>query len=563
MKKKLFALLLCLAMLTALFAGCGQNASTPEPASSTAESSASTPSEAPAAEVPVSAEEPPSTTEPAVENTISYPVANGETYTISVVMDSNLLDSVPGGDPANANGVKKMCEVTGINLDYTVFPMMSDNMTLMISSGDWTDIFCKIDENYANGLDGALEEDVIIDLEPYLAEYAPSYYNYVNTTENAWKDSTTDDGKVGAFYIFNQPGLSGFAIRQDWLKDANIDKVPETFDELETACLAVMDAHPELNRAIPSGSSFIAQGYESELMYGYGLNTINYEFYRQEDGKIGYAWTSDAARDYLEMTARWVSEGIYSKDEMLSADIATMGNDLYLGSALLKHNDAGMWGSEYLSMVEDPNFDLVPMNYPTITGKEPIRYVAGAASTSPYWSISSTCENVEPLISAIDWIFTEEGTIAMNFGEEGVSYTVDDAGNYHFTDLVLNNPDGVPQFMAAALYTGFEVPKVVMQEANDAKWVNQEQLDAQDFWRTQERMNDGARQGKLTVAENEALAGYTDIQTYLQEKLMAFALGDLEMNDANWNDFVSTIEDMGIQDYIDIYQAAQDRYDSK
>ena len=44
---------------------------------------------------------------------------------------------------------------------------------------------------------------------------------------------------------------------------------------------------------------------------------------------------------------------------------------------------------------------------------------------------------------------------------------------------------------------------------------------------------------------------------------MAFALGDLKMNDANWNDFVSTIEDMGIQEYIDIYQAAQDRYDSK
>lgn len=565
MKKKLFAMLLAAGMLLGLLAGCGGDAAsatasgTPETSAASAAEVPETPEEAPAS-VEESASETASAEEPAA--TINYPVGNGETYSVAVVMDSNLLEYVPEGDPANANGIAKMQEVTGIKLDYTVFPMMSDNMTLMIASGDWTDIIGKVSENYANGLDGALEEEVIIDLAPYLEEYAPDYYSYVMNTPNAWKDSSTDDGRVGGFFNFNQPGLSGFAIRQDWLKDAGIDKVPETFAELEDACLAVKNKHPELTRLFPMASSFIAQGYESEIMYGYGIETINNEFFRQEDGKIGYAWTTDAARDYLEMLARWTKAGIVSKDEMVSGDIATMGNDLYLGSALMKHNDAGMWGNEYLDMVEDPNFDLVPMNYPTVNKGDAIRFTAGLGAAADFWSISATCPDVETLIQAVNWLYTEEGTVAMNFGEEGVSYTIDD-GVYHYTDLVTNNPDGVPLFMATAIYTGFEVPKIVMQEANDAKWVNQQQFDAQDYWRTQDRNSDGARKGKLTTAESEALAGYTDIETYLQEKALAFAIGDTEITDESWSEFCNTIESMGIQTYIDIYQAAQDRYDAK
>lgn len=565
MKKKLFAMLLAAGMLLGLLAGCGGDAAsatasgTPETSAASAAEVPETPEEAPAS-VEESASETASAEEPAA--TINYPVGNGETYSVAVVMDSNLLEYVPEGDPAKANGIAKMQEVTGIKLDYTVFPMMSDNMTLMIASGDWTDIIGKVSENYANGLDGALEEEVIIDLAPYLEEYAPDYYSYVMNTPNAWKDSSTDDGRVGGFFNFNQPGLSGFAIRQDWLKDAGIDKVPETFAELEDACLAVKNKHPELTRLFPMASSFIAQGYESEIMYGYGIETINNEFFRQEDGKIGYAWTTDAARDYLEMLARWTKAGIVSKDEMVSGDIATMGNDLYLGSALMKHNDAGMWGNEYLDMVEDPNFDLVPMNYPTVNKGDAIRFTAGLGAAADFWSISATCPDVETLIQAVNWLYTEEGTVAMNFGEEGVSYTIDD-GVYHYTDLVTNNPDGVPLFMATAIYTGFEVPKIVMQEANDAKWVNQQQFDAQDYWRTQDRNSDGARKGKLTTAESEALAGYTDIETYLQEKALAFAIGDTEITDESWSEFCNTIESMGIQTYIDIYQAAQDRYDAK
>lgn len=567
MKKKSLALLLSLSMALGLLAGCGGSA---EHGASAAASS--TPSEAPEAtaaapapaqegsapEAAASAEEPVIT-----ESSIAYPVGEGDTFSIAIVMDTNYLDVLPEGDPANADGMKIMSEKTGVNLDYTVFPMMSDNMSLMIASGDWTDILLKLNENYSTGIVGALGDDVIMDLAPYVEEYAPDYYSYIQSSDFNRKGAYTDDGKMGAFANFGARGIEGYGIRKDWLDEAGIDAIPETYDELENAFLAIKDHHPELTRCMPMAASFIQQGYESLLSLGYGVDTINQPFFRNEDGKIAYAWTQDGAREYLTMIARWVDEGILNKDEMLTGDIADTMNDIYLGKSAVIHSDAGMWGDSYMNMVEDPNFEMVPMNEIVKNKGDAIRFLPTEQKVDPYWSISTTCENPELLMQAINWIYTKEGTEVMNFGVLDKTYTVDDEGDYHFTDLVLNNPDGVPVFMATSLYTGFETPKIAMDQLTTAKLTKQVQLDAVAFWQTQERSADGHRRGTLTEEEQQAVSKYADIQTYVSENAMAFATGETEITDESWNDFVQNIENSGIDEIIAAYQAAQDRYDAK
>lgn len=565
MKKRLLAMLLCIAMLGVLFAGCGTTAestaeSTPVEAASEA-SAAEAPAEEPAAEETVSAA-PEATPTTAIE----YPVADGEEYSIAVVMDGTLLDYVPEGDPANASGIAMMQEETGINLDYTVYAMMSDNMTLMIAGGDWTDIICKINEHYSTGLDGAMADEVIMDLAPYIEEYAPDYNALLHSDENFVKNAYTDDGKLGAFYNLNPASSaagSGWGIRMDWLKDAGIEEVPQTYDQLEEACVAVLNNHPELVSCIPMASSFISEGYESELMYGYGLNTINYDFFVNEEGVIDYAWCTDNARAYLEMISRWVDLGILDKDQMLTGDVSSFGNCVYLGESLLKHGGTDLWGDEYLSMVEDPNWELAPMNEVALNEGDTLRFGGGAASVSTGWSITTSCENFETLIQAINWIYTDEGTIAINFGKENESFTIDESGNYHYSDLVMNNPNGVPMFMATGIYTGFEVPKYTMPETVTAKLSNDQQLAAHEFWQNQNLSTAGVRYGTLTQDEIDDTSGLADIDTYVRENVMAFAVGEAEITDESWSNFVSTLESMGIEEIIAVYQTAYDRYMAK
>lgn len=576
MKKKLFALILGLCMVLGLLSGCGGTAASAQSTPDSTPSEAPAPAEAPdqAASAPEqaapaeSAAEPADSAQEANEPTlpgpseISYPVADGDTYTISVVADGNLLDSIPGSAPANCYGIAQMCEATGIKLDYTVFAMLSDNMTLMISSGDWTDIICKIDENYSAGIQGALDEEVILDLAPYIDEYAPNYAAYVHSDPLYEKLTYTDAGQMGAFYNFQQPNVAGWAIRKDWLDEAGIENVPETYDELEEACLAILDKHP-MDAAIPMAPSFIAQGYESEIMFGYGLDTINNEFFRGEDGKITYAWTTDNARSYIEMVARWAQEGIFNVDQMLTGDLATFGNNIYVGTAVAKHNGVEMFGDDQLALADDPNFEIVPMNELTINKGDVLRFGGSEMRVSVAWSLSTTCPNPEQVIQAINWIYTDVGTVAMNFGREGDSYTIDENGSYHFTDLVLNNPDGIPMFLAASIATGLETPKIEMPELVDAKLSNQLQLDAKAFYESQERSTDGHRRGTLTEEEQQDVSKYTDIQTYVSEKAMAFATGETEITDESWNDFVTDIENSGIDEIVAAYQSAQDRYDAK
>ena len=561
MKKRAFAILLCIAVLAACAAGCGG-----DPKSSTA-ASPETPaqSETPAETTPdeaapqTSALEDSAAPAPEPAHTISYPVGDGETYSVAIVMDGNLLDYVPGGDPAEAAGMRIMQDKTGINFDYTVFAMLSDNMTLMISSGEWTDVIVKIDESYTSGVSGALDDDVILDLAPYIDEYAPDYAAFLASDDTYSKNTFDDAGRLGAFYDFRIPSALGNVIRKDWLDEAGITEIPETYDEFETAALAVLGKHPELDSCIATGSSWIAQGYESELEYGYGIDTINNKFFVNEDGNVDYAWTTDNARAYLEMIARWVDKGILSKDDMLTGDAMSFGNRIYQGGALLKHDNTDAFGPDKLSLAEDESFELAPAYELTQEKGDAIRF-SGAVTVMTGWSITTTCPNPELLIQACNWIYTDEGTLALNFGKEDESYTVDADGTYHYTDLVLNNPDGLPLFFATSVYTAFEMPKIGMPEANTAKLSNQQQMDAQEFWNSQARGDGGVLYGDLNAQELEITSGYSDINTLVQEKAMSFAVGDLPINDENWEAFVQQVESMGIDEITQCYQAAHERY---
>lgn len=561
MKKRAFAILLCIAMLAVSFTGCGSNsdASTVPASESLAQSEVSTRTTPETAAPQASSLEDSAMPAPEPAHTISYPVGDGETYSVAIVLDGNLLDYVPNGDPAEAAGMRIMQDKTGVNFDYTVFAMLSDNMTLMISSGEWTDVIVKIDESYTSGVSGALDDDVILDLAPYIDEYAPDYAAVLASDDTYSNNTFDDEGRLGAFYEFRVPSAQGNVIRKDWLDEAGISNIPETYDEFESAALAVMDKHPELDSCIPTGSSWVAQGYESELEYGYGIDTINNKFFINEAGDVDYAWTTDNARAYLEMIARWVDKGILSKDDMLTGDVTSFGNRIYQGDALMKHDNTDAFGPDKLSFAEDESFELAPAYELTQEKGDAIRY-SGAVTVMSGWSITTTCPDPELLIQACNWIYTDEGTVALNFGKEDESYTVDADGTYHYTDLVLNNPDGLPLFFATSVYTAFEMPKIGMAEANTAKLSNQQQVDAQEFWNTQTHNDDGVLYGDLNAQELEITSGYSDIDTLVQEKAMAFAVGDLPINDENWTEFVQQVESMGIDEITECYQSAYNRY---
>lgn len=567
MRKK-SCLLVVLALLLSLCSACGNQASSISESASeqkTAVSADASESQRPVENKTTSVEE---STEvsaftdeiPAQSSSIQYPVGNGETYTIALVADGELTGFLPEGDPANCSAIRKMQDVTGINLDYTVFAMLSDNMTLMLASGDWTDIIVRISETTSYTIPTALEEEIILDLAPYIDEYAPDYAAIIHSNEQFEKECYTEDGKMGEFNEFRQPTITGMSIRMDWLEEAGITTVPETYAELEEACLAVKENHPDIPGCIPMAGSLITECYETEFRYGYGFND---SFFNDENRNVQFAWTSNNGRAYLEMLTRWVDEGIVTKDEMLTEDVMNMRARVYIGQSLVQNGNSEMFSPSFMSMVEDANFALFPMGFPRVNAGDALRVNAPEVSVYAGWSLSTTCPDPELLISALNWLYTDEGTIYMNFGIEGESYVIDDDGNYKFTDLVLNNPDGIPLFFAVNVYTGLDTPYIGLPDRATAQMSTQAELDAVEYWSSLPANNDGVVRGTLTLAETEQITNFADINTYVQQEILKFIMGETELTDESWNKYVDTVKSMGIDDVVAVYQNAQDRYDAK
>jgi len=85
-------------------------------------------------------------------------------------------------------------------------------------------------------------------------------------------------------------------------------------------------------------------------------------------------------------------------------------------------------------------------------------------------------------------------------------------------------------------------------------WVAQE---------TEDKMNDIAVVPfpllYLTVEENDQVAATaTDLSTYIEQMEAKFITGVEPLS--NWDKFVSTVESMGIEDYVAVYQTAYDRW---
>ena len=63
----------------------------------------------------------------------------------------------------------------------------------------------------------------------------------------------------------------------------------------------------------------------------------------------------------------------------------------------------------------------------------------------------------------------------------------------------------------------------------------------------------------LTVEENDKISAVaTDLSTYIEQMEAKFITGVEPLS--KWDEFVSTIESMGIKDYVKVYQTAYDRW---
>lgn len=568
--KRLLSILLAMCMLLTMAACGGGSTSASEKktvsaAEETTTPEASKPTEAPqqASEAEPSAEEESvledsAAQEPETLAPLSYPVSDGSTtltywYSYPPFVP-NFLDDV-----SNKEIYQAINQAVGVNIQVVGYSLVNANeqFQLMVASGDYTDIIYSFGSNYSGSIEGAVEDEIITDLGPYLEEYAPDYMNYILTDEEVALAVHTDAGYVPAFAGIGDENVSvngGQIIRTDYL-DAIGKEMPTTYDELEEVLTAFKN---ELN--IPSPYWSNPSGYVVEMTAGYGI----YPGFYVDDGQVRYGFYDKGYFDYLTMMNRWYETGL------LYADFAAQQNlQQFPDSSLVTNNQVGVWFNSLNEMTAytpetatDPNFAITGMPILTREKGETTHFCTAFSRVSVNSGnfISTNCKDLELAMAWCNYWYTEKGTLLANYGIEGESYEMVD-GKPQFTDLVTNNPD-MAFDIAISVYCEFNGGGYyVLNEKTDSNYT-EVQLQARKNWLEN---SDGANvypSYAALNAEESAIYGAKigDVDTYVEEMTLKYITGAEPLTDESFQTYQATLDGFGMQECIQVYQNAYDRY---
>lgn len=542
--KRIIALLLMLAMVFCLFAGCGSaETSTNEAASTPASASAPETEAAETEPAEASVEELPEYTGMTIEeNEAMFPLEENKTYSIFYPFAPPLI-MMGYENPAELNFFKTLAEMTNVTLDFTTVSVeaLSDNFSLMVAGGDYTDIFSQCLTEYNGGMAAALKDEVILDLADYMAEYAPHYNALMLENEDLRKNSRTDDGQIGQFMCVYENCYvnQGYFIRTDWLEEANLD-MPETYDDWFEV-LSVFKADHDL--MLPS------VGVPTTGYFG-----VTKDAFTVRDGEAVYIYTDeDIQSQYLANCDKWFSAGLYNVESQL--DGTYKDTDL-----------RGFINSEDLMLTTDDidNYALYADSFPI----QPVAAPVVNAGDKPYQTvrqevvgngnaITNCCEDVETLVAYMDYWFSDEVIELANWGTLNETYTIDESGKKSFTDEVLSFSGGLN--LATSVYCAGWEPTVIDWDRKNATY-DEDQLNALEIWNDFDNSMNYPAFVSFTEEETEVIQStFADIQTFVDENYTMFKVGE-KSYDADFAAFKQTVFDMGMQDVIDCYQAAYDRY---
>ena len=391
-------------------------------------------------------------------------------------------------------------------------------------------------------------------------------------------------------------------IYMPWVEKLNDGKIPETTEELYEFLKKVKTEDPNGNGIadeIPM-TGYIG-GWASDptvwminsfVQCNNPLSntnpTVAAGLVVNEEGKIEYSVMKDEYRDALAYINKLYEEGLldpqtFTQDATQFA--ATLKNETPLvavypgGGPQIDDefwaNQPGVWQDwEIFCPVEGPDgVRLAAMNLDNY-------FAMGIGS------ISSTCEYPEIVVALLDFLASEEANYVQSWGPEGLGWQYTNEGTSLAGDTPVVEKLNIPEDYdwlgngyekdysgedgkhyrwasdasvrcSTARFRG-EVkvtePAECDGEYNLQKWAEQ----YAEFSPTLESMVPNLTfEGSDAQFISEATLS---IGGYVNQALVQFVTGDMDI-DTQWDEYISTLESMGVQQYIDTYQKCYDAYE--
>ncbi len=494
----------------------------------------------------------------------SYPM---EPITLSVNVDEVDRESIP--DWALDYYVWDIIEEkTGVTLERVGASGQgsgnTEDISLMIASGNLPDIFLNNWLAYPGGPEAAIKQNLIIPLNDVYPKYAPNLSQVLADNAKWAKDTSTD---AGTYYVFpllradRDLNFYGIGYRKDKLDEFGLT-VPTTPDELEKVLRTFQQNGVECGLTFEYRFLFTGeQGYGTALQSGFNLKSGLY----LDNGVVKFGEYEPAYEDFLNWLHQMYADGLIDPD-MPSIDKAT---------SVAKFSNGTAWACicmSSLSVAElfetNPGWEGVggPSLAVEAGAKPQFGQLQNSYSGLASAAISTDCTNVEAAARFLDWFYAEENLETYQHGVEGFAYAVKDGEYTRDINAPIpiegENADNVSTRMSYAQIGTNWPMKMLDGMSHDYHKYPDRQGEILSTWRNNNMAEHIMPPVTLTPEESgEYSMLFTDIDTYMREQVAMFIIGTRPMSE--FADFRATLEKLGIQRLIEIQQTAYDRYMSR
>ena len=513
-------------------------------------------------------------------NTEGYPICNE-------VIDVTMAGPLPSGleDWTKVVLIENFKNDLGINITCQFYNSedWSTQLTLMIASDELTDMVGGAGMNMLDANEWGAE-GYLVNFNDY-RDMTPNMNKYLEQYPAAEAYMTAPDGGIYTIPKISLDETDRFSrtfINKKWLANVGME-VPKTMDELYEVLKAFKEQDANGNGDPNDEIPFLyAAGYEAVervLMSAYGIHTseINYLLQADADGKVYLANTTDAYKEYMKWMARAFSEGLIEQEAFVVEGTTIndrASKDLY--------GFYGCGSAPYVVAVTDISYDAENfVGVAALTSElneTPTAGLASLISETGVVAISTTSPYKEALVRMVDYMYTDEGELAGTFGKDGQTFdwqhndildvdvpkmrVFDDCASGEETRYKYATLNGTLALIEwnndrRALFTA-PIEDVQSDEIlNEYGWAALVALAVRE---------EGIQQvdcfPKLSYTAEEANERATlraDLENYLKQAKAQFMTGEIDVEEG-WDNFVNTVNGMGLERLIEIEQAAYDRY---
>ena len=469
------------------------------------------------------------------EGTKTFVMAGYDTEESKHVWDDNLF-------------FRRMTERTGIEFtfrQYTTEEEWTAYKAGLKAGGDLPDVLFKAmltpDETQM-----LYDSGVLIDLKPYLAEFAPNLSALLSAHPEYEKAITYKGAIVALPQINGLPTNNVIWINKTWLSRLKLE-MPTTADELTAVLRAFQTEDPNRSGGrdeIPM--TFTGLWDLKFLAHAFGLTPNDYGI-EVRDGQVVFDYTSDDYRAFLSWLHALYEEKLIDHNGFLMLDTARAITD---AKATITYGCVS--GPTIMNLLPSNAMSDYTVLLLSHNGETVYRELLGEVIRGAF-AITSACKNPGELLSWVDYLYSEEGCYLAASGELHDEYEKTSDGFWYWVDDIETVQDSI--LVDSTISEGGTTP-MYMSADYQLAFDNEETRDAvKGLYELHQISRYPYPLTYLSAEEKKEIAEiWNELGSWCELTMTWFVTGDTELTDETWQNFVNEARTRGADRLVSIFQ---------